>query len=145
MINLKFILNFSFFCCIFLSGNAQAEKIINRLETQYQSCLDKGEYMLGCTKNFYFQMDSMLNVVYLKLHSTLSTSQKAKLKIEQKAWLLKRDIYFKMTLKEFETKNQDISPSGPAFGAQNDAMFMYDDNAKFVKDRVLVLIKRLKK
>ena len=143
MTNLKFIFIFTFLFCISLTGIAQTEKTIDSLETQYQNCLDKGEYMFGCTKKFYSQIDSMLNVVYFKLRSTLDTTQKAKLKIEQKAWLIKRDTYFKKTLKEFKTKNPDNSPYGSAFGAQDDAMFMYDDNAKFVKDRILTLIKRL--
>lgn len=143
MIKLKFIFIFTFCLCIFLEGSAQTEKTIDSLQNQYQNCLNKGERMLECTKKFYFQIDSMLNVVYFKQYSTLNKYQKAKFKTEQKDWLIKRDAYFKKTLKKFKIKNPDISPYGPALGAQDDSMFMYDDNAKFVMSRVLVLIKRL--
>ena len=67
------------------------------------------------------------------------------LKKEQKFWLTKRDNYFKKTFNEFKKNNPDKSPYGAAFGVQDDAMTMFDNNAKFVKDRILFLLNRLNK
>jgi len=133
----------AFSTCFLLTGHAQTKKTIDSLESQYQHCLDNGRYMFGCSKVFYSQMDSMLNVVYFKLRSTLETTEKAKLKSDQREWLSERDAYFKKTLKVFKDNNPDNSPYGSAFGAQDDAMIMFDDNASFVKTRVLELLKRL--
>jgi uncharacterized protein YecT (DUF1311 family) len=145
MINLKFIIFLTLLLAISSTGLTQTANTIDSLENQYQGCLDQGDYMFGCTKKFYFQMDSMLNGAYFKLRSTLDTTQQSELKREQKSWLVKRDLYFKKTFKEFKRKNPDNSPYGSAFGAQDDAMFMYDDNAQFVEERVLKLLKRLNK
>jgi uncharacterized protein YecT (DUF1311 family) len=145
MTDFKFSTFTTLLLVICLTGFSQTAKTIDSLEDQYQSCLDKGGYMLGCSKTFYAQMDSMLNVAYFKLRSTLDTTKQAALKQEQKLWLAKRDAYFRKTLKKFKDNHPDISPYGSATGARDDAMFMHDDNAEFVETRVLELLKRLNK
>lgn len=117
-------------------SSAQTGKTILHLEEAQQACLDSGVYMLGCSRKFYFQMDSLLNVVYINLRSNLDSSKKARLKKEQRSWLVKRDAHFKKTLAEFKRKN----PGRSEETAQDDAMFMYESNAEFVKGRVLTLI-----
>lgn len=118
-------------------------KTIDSLEEAHQRCLDTVQYsMLHCEKAFYFQIDSLLNVVYRRLYNSLNTPQKAVLKKEQRLWLVSRDTYFKKTLKTFKDKNPDALPYGSAFGAQDDAMFMYADNSAFVEDRVIELMKK---
>lgn len=72
----------------------------------------------------------------------MDSTQKIKLKEDQKKWLTERDSFFEKTFNEFKAKNPLNSPYGSAFGAQDDAMFMYDDNAKFVMNRVLILIEK---
>ena len=49
------------------------QTVIDSLESHYQSCLDKGDYMLGCTKTFYQQQGKrrpgiypLLNTIYKK-------------------------------------------------------------------------------
>lgn len=122
------------------SGYGQTGKTIIRLQEAEQACLDSGVNMLGCTRNFYSQMDSLLNVVYKNLRGTLESSQKSLLKKEQKLWLQKRDAYFKKTLSEFKKKN----PNRTEGTAQDDAMYMYESNAEFVKNRILNLLGRFK-
>ena len=95
--------------------------------------------MLGCSKRYYYQMDSMLNVVYNKLKASLSQSKKDSLKKEQLNWLKKRDLYFEKQNKEFRYKFQ----SGE-WGSDM-AMITYDNQAEYVKDRVIILIKKLQK
>jgi len=75
------------------SLQAQNAKTIVRLQEAEQACLDSGVYMLGCAKKFYLQMDSLLNVVYLQLRSTLNSAQKDSLRKQQRLWLIKRDAF----------------------------------------------------
>ena len=126
-----------------LFGFTQTVKTIDSLEDANQHCLDEGKYMLGCEKTFYIQMDSLLNIVYMKLYNNLSITQKATLKKEQKLWLVTRDTYFKKTLKTFTDNNPGKLPYGGALGAQDDAMFMYHENSAFVEKRVIELMKKL--
>ena len=128
---------------VYSASSAQTGKTIERLESAEQNCLDSGTNMIGCAQTFYFQMDSLLNVVYTQLRSSLDSSQKSALKKDQKVWLAKRSLFFKKTLNTFKKKNPDKSPYGLAIGAQDDAMIMCDDNAEFVKNRVLILLGRL--
>lgn len=128
-----------FFFFLTIISHSQTIATIDSLEDESQSCLDKGEFMLGCSIRFYDQMDSMLNKVYNKLRSELDSSQKELLKKEEKDWLKKRDKFFKQTNAELE---KIIKKNGNA--GQDDEMFRYQENARFVKERVLELIKRLK-
>jgi len=120
---------------------AQSEKTIDSLTTKYQTCLDEGKNMLDCSKLFYRQMDSMLNVVYFKQYSKLDSAHKIQLRNEQRLWLKSRDLFFKKTLNRFKQKNPGISPVGNASGAEDDAMIMLDENAEFVKERIILLLK----
>ena len=83
-------------------------------------------------------MDSLLNKVYKKLRSSLDSSKRDGLIKEEKEWLRKRDKYFNQTRAKLE-KAQKANGYLP----QDDEMFMYEDNARFVKKRILELIKRL--
>src|SRR5690606_30790237 len=82
---------FIFFC---LTSFSQTAKTIDILESKYQVCLDKGEFMLGCSEKFYFQMDSLLNVEYKKLRAKCDSIQKVNLKEDQVKWLAIRDKQF---------------------------------------------------
>lgn len=140
MTTLKPIALFAFFSIIHLTCFSQTRSVLDSLENRYQACLDKGKNMFGCAKLFYQQMDSLLNVQYKQLRSSCDSVQKENLKQEQLKWLAKRDAYFKQTLNTFKSKNPKADPFGNAFGAQDDAMSMFDDNATFVKKRLLELI-----
>ena len=83
-------------------------------------------------------MDSMLNAVYIKLKATLGARQKEALKNQQLAWIKKRDIYFKKQDKVFQ-KNYKKEEWGTDM-----EMITYDDKANFIKERVTILIRRLK-
>ncbi|HVA99542.1 MAG TPA: lysozyme inhibitor LprI family protein [Bacteroidia bacterium] len=124
------VFSFLSFACF-----SQSEKTIDSLQNQYQGCLDKGECMLCCTQIFYAQMDSLLNVTYFKLRSTLDSTDRKTLYKSQKNWLKKRDAYFKKALTEFENEN----------GGIDDMMIMDDKNAQYVEARVLILLERFKK
>lgn len=100
------------------------------LEQQYQSCLDKGTDMLGCSIKFYKEMDSCLNIAYVQLRVTLDVQSKASLKEEQLAWLKARDLKFQ--------KIDNVNKGD----FQDKKMFKFDAKANFVMERTINLIKR---
>jgi uncharacterized protein YecT (DUF1311 family) len=112
MIKLKFnfLIIISIFTC--LTGFSQTAKTIDSLESQHQSCLDKGEFMLGCTERFYFQMDSLLNVLYKKLRSKCDSIQKENLKDEQLQWISKRDKQFRENQKQVHKEAKEKGYDG---------------------------------
>ena len=112
---------------------SQTKETIDRMDSSEQSCLDSGVYMLGCADTYYAEMDSMLNLVYKKLRMKCDSSQRAALKAEQLKWLSDRDKYFK------KVRTQSF---GDMTG-QDKEMAITDKYAQFVRERVLVLIKRL--
>lgn len=89
--------------------------------------------MLGCANAYYKLMDSCLNVAYRQLIKTLDNSSKEALKKEEIIWLKTRDKKFKLIEKANKMEGQDGE------------MVRTDKKADFVKERVLVLIKRLGK
>lgn len=84
-------------------------------------------------------MDSILNQVYNTLKSQLNVTEKERLKKEQKAWLKRRDVFIAKQNKEFLMKQKK--------GEWGSEMYMitYENDAEFVKERILILIKRLEK
>jgi uncharacterized protein YecT (DUF1311 family) len=141
----KIIVTLAAVFLLHLAAHAQSTLTVEAMENHYQSCLDQGKDMFGCSKQYYHAMDSMLNVVYNKLRSALDSAHKAKLKKQQVQWLSKPDSYFDKTKNVFKTNNPGIDPYGEAFGGQDDAMIMFDQNAAFVQQRVLELISQLQK
>ena len=134
----KFKLSFLTIIFIFtcLTGFSQTTKTIDSLESQYQACLDKGEFMLGCSETFYFQMDSLLNVQYKKLRSKFDSIQKENLKDEQLQWLSKRDKQFKENQKQVHKEAKEKGYDG----GEIETMILIDKNAMFVVKRVIELI-----
>lgn len=136
MTDLKFKILLIIFCFTCLTGFSQTLKTIDSLQTQYQLCLDKGENMLGCSKMFYYQMDSLLNLRYKKLRLTCDSIQKENLKDEQLEWLAKRDKQF---IKNQKHTNKEAKKDGYD-GGQDERMILTDTNAMFVKQRVVELL-----
>ncbi len=145
MRNFKFILISIFLLVASLASRSQTASVLDSMESQYQSCLDKGDNMQSCAKNYYVQMDKMMNKVYAKLRSRMDSTQKLKLQAEQMTWLAKRNAYFKQTLKEYNSKVAANNPDDSALSPKDYSMIMYNDNAAFVKERVLALLKKLNK
>lgn len=138
MTNLKskfLTITFGFFC---LTGYSQTLNTINNLEREYQKCLDKGQFMLGCANTFYSQIDSLLNLQYKKLRSNCDIVQKVNLKNDQLKWLAVRD-------KQFQFNKQQVQKEAKANGykgGQDEIMVLTDKNAIFVKERVIELINK---
>lgn len=130
-----FIILFSIFFC--LKGFTQTTKTIDSLKSIDQACLDSGWRMPSCEYEYLIAIDSILNVVYNKLHSKLDSSGRTALKKEQLDWLKQRDIHYKKSDKEFEDSIRA--------GSWGDEMRVVTigEKSDFTEKRVLVLIQRL--
>ena len=115
---------------------SQTLKSIAIIEKQTQDCLDKGIGMMACSATYEDQMDSLLNLAYNNLRKKLSQAGKDSLKAEEMDWIKKRDKQFKIIAKE-ETKELGDGQDG--------LMATYQSEGDFIRERVIVLIKRLNK
>lgn len=123
-----------FFLCVFTTTNAQSS--LENVELKYQTCLDNGINMLGCSQKYYAEMDSLLNVLYKTLSKQLSASDFSTLKSKQRTWITKRDAYFSQI-------NKRTSIEG--LTGQDLLMLKNDRKALFVKQRVNEFYELLKK
>ncbi len=113
-------------------------KVLSELEIKHQQELDKGELMMQIESEYGNKMDSMLNVVYKDLLSQTEESQKERIRIKQREWIKERDSVFKEVWKPL---NSMIEMNG--FAPQDERMFVYSKEAKFIKERVIELINKL--
>ncbi len=138
MKSLKIFIISSLFCVCSKTSYSQTHQTIDSLSDKTQECLDKGDYMLGCAKVYYYQIDSLLNRRYNALRSLCNTTQKANLKNEQLKWLSKRD-------KQFEINRRKIHEQAIAdgfAGGQDEEMIRIQTNTEFVISRVKELINK---
>jgi uncharacterized protein YecT (DUF1311 family) len=124
------------FITLSFNCNSQTLKTIEKIETSYQNCLDKGDNMKGCSVEYYKKADSLLNVACKKLKLKLSIEEQSSLKAEQLEWLKKRDKYFQKAYSETKKEGDFIE------GSNDFDMIVIDKKAEFVFERVKVLIKR---
>ena len=129
-------------CLLLITVNvcrAQTLKTISDLESRHQRCLDEGINMRGCASDYYSNMDSLLNLAYNSLRKQLGEKEKANLKSEELEWIKNRDTHFKKLIKdeeaEAEVKKKDWR--------EMEYMMLYDAEASYVKERTVVLIKRM--
>jgi len=125
------------FCLLGLSVKetaAQSIKPLEEINTKYQSCLDTGVDMSGCSKRYFQQIDSLLHVTYRYLKSGLGATEKETLKKEQLAWLEERKNFFRQENAILQKKSE------AGEGGLDLAMISYDSKADFLKKRLLVLL-----
>lgn len=137
----KVFLLFSMLAAIQCSSYAQTLETIRSLETSNHQCLDNGQNMLRCTTVFYIEMDSILNVAYSSLRKRLTVGELEVLKREEREWIKKKDAYFKKHVSEVELQVDAKKSEWGEIGYQ----VLYADEADFIKERAIELIKRLNK
>lgn len=118
-------------------GNGQTLASVTKIETSYQTCLDKGKNKKGCAYKFYIQADSLLNATYKNLKLKLNRQEFEEFKKEQQMWLLKRDIYFKVAYDEVKAEK------GIVEGTEDFTLLFTDKKSQFVLARVKALLNRL--
>lgn len=124
-----------FFCSV--GGYSQTLDTVEELEFKEQDCLDSGANMVGCSEEYYKQMETLMNTVYDTVRSNLlSSEEKGKLKKEQLLWLKKKDKRF------IELYRETITKLGTADGEEF-KMALNDAKAAFVAERIKELIKRV--
>ena|ERR1043165_9213590 len=132
----KYALAWSFFLFSNMAFS-QTLKQVEEIESQYQNRLDTGIGMLGTSKDYFYAVDSLLNVAYKNLRNGMTSSQKEELKSEQLKWLKKRDAYFNEVKAEYDAMVKSDGWGHDMF------MTVYQQEAEFVKERVLYLMKRM--
>jgi uncharacterized protein YecT (DUF1311 family) len=120
---------------LFGAVNAQSLKTVEQIKAANQKCLDKGENMYECALEYYFQADSLLNVVYKKLRQTLNAEEQLKLKTVQLQWLKKRDKYFQKVITETKKECDE--------GSYIFRTSVEQQEADYVIKRVIELINKL--
>ncbi|MDO6804022.1 lysozyme inhibitor LprI family protein, partial [Wenyingzhuangia sp. 1_MG-2023] len=70
-------------------------KMLKKLESDNQKCLDLGKNMYQCSNKYLIQTDSILNLVYHSIKQQLNENQKNSLKQEQIEWIKKKKQYYK--------------------------------------------------
>lgn len=109
--------------------------VVDSLERTYQLCLAQSRYTYGCALEYYQQMDSMLDIVYRRLYTSLDTSRRRNLKVEQGLWLEKKESYFKLLDARVEKFR------GKTLAGLDDQAITTDQKAAYIKERVTALIK----
>ena len=99
-------------------------------DADYQSCLDKGENMLACSRRYYIQVDSILIRAQEHLKNRLKPAEQVRLDKENKEWLKLRD-------RQFRKIDKDNLMEG-----REDEMFRYHEKAAVLKKRALTLMSR---
>ena len=107
---------------------------VERLSHNYQKCLNKGTFMLGCTEEYANQIVVLSDKQYDILLSNLTPDEQNKLKDNQILWLKNKEKKFK----EIDIKRKkDLDELG--YG-QDYRMLLLNDRAKVLKDRLIWLI-----
>jgi len=121
-------------CLNMVAQNKKAA--IDSLESRYQRCLAKSQYMYGCALEYYRDLDSMLDLVYRQLYSKLDTSRRQNLVVQQSLWKEKKEAYFKL----LDTRVEKLHKK--TLAGLDDQVIATDHKAAYIKDRVTELISR---
>ncbi|KAA5537423.1 DUF1311 domain-containing protein [Taibaiella lutea] len=106
---------------------------LSGFENEYQNCLDKGDNMLGCSQQYYQQLDGLLQSVLKDLKTSMKVSQRTTFRNEQTAWTQKKEAYFRQLPKSVKEDNEDLS------GADLQ-MVILDKKSEFLIERINELI-----
>ena len=128
------ILLFFIFCIS--SAFSQLEKTIDSLQKIEKACLNTGRSMPYCSYVYMREMDSLLNLEYGKLKSTLAPLDQKNLKLDEINWIKEKNLYFKEIDKQYITKTK----SGEWW--KDMLMLSFQKKSNFIEKRVRVLISK---
>lgn len=96
MLNKKLLIAFVLFqfSVNFVCGQNKSD--LDSLRTNYQKCLDKGQFMSDCARNYFYTINSMDSIIYNKLYNSLDLNDRQNLKKEQNDWHKKKEEYLEM-------------------------------------------------
>lgn len=102
---------------------------LSSFESNYQKCLDEGDNMLGCSQQYYQQLDGLLQSVLKDMRASLKVSQRTAFRNEQTAWNKKKETYFRELPKSVKADNEDVK------GADLQMMII-DKKSEFLIERI---------
>lgn len=120
-----------------ISMKAQTPALIEQMEASHKECLRIKPDSIPCSRVFFYQMDSMVNVIYEKAKSEVPAGDKAAFIREQLSWVAKKEAFF---------KKQDVNF---AFNLQEGTWkremirVVYEAKADFILKRIKSLLKYL--
>lgn len=129
-----------FYILIFLFpffASAQSLEDVEQIEATHKECVRIKSDSVPCARNYYFQTDSLLRLVYDKVKQELDPSEKTEFMKDQTSWVGKKDAFF---------KKQDINFAfNIREGTWKKDMIRvpYEEKADFLMKRLKVLLKRL--
>jgi hypothetical protein len=119
---------------VIFSGKTQTMVDLEEINRNYQTCLNKGDFMLDCTISYYTKMDSMLNLAQKGFDAKGQPSWKN----GQQEWLERRDAYFLEVDKEYATQEKD------GFSGNDNRMIAIYKKSRFLRERVEYLISKIR-
>ncbi len=132
---LKFLLLLS----LFFTKAPDYKKQLAALKETYQNCLDEGKFMMNCSRDFYDQLEELMNHILLDFQENASQEKLEAILESQEEWEIEIQP-------EFSLINQKLdSVTGPNGAVPlDDLMFAYNDRARIIEDRINQLILFLK-
>lgn len=106
---------------------------MSTLESNYQKCQEDGDNTIGCSQQYYQQLDALLQSILKDLKTSLKVSQRTTFRNEQTAWAQKKDAYFRQLPKTVKADNEDLT------GADLQAAVL-DKKSEFLIERINELI-----
>ena len=119
------------------AGQAQTLGEIATMQDRYQHCLDSGVDMQGCAKKYCMRMYEIVDTLSARYSRMLHQKERTAFEQEQRAWLKKRAQNEKKQVAEFQRELKSKEWGADMF------MLVYDADAEFTRERVVVLIKRI--
>ncbi len=128
------------FTCAFLFVMSQMygqADVIEDIESVHKSCLQIKFDSVACSRLYFFQLDSMVNIVFAKAKMTVSGDEKIALIKDQLSWAAKKETFYKRQDQNFLYNLQE--------GAWKKDMIRvtYEEKAEFLLKRIKLLLKKL--
>lgn len=115
---------------------AQTLEDVEQVEMTHKECIRIKSDSVACARNYYFQTDSLLRLIYDKVKGELQPSEKSEFMKDQVSWVGRKDAFF---------KKQDINFAfNVREGTWKKDMIRvpYEEKAEFLMKRLKSLLKR---
>ena len=106
---------------------------MSTFESNFQKCQDESDNLLGCSQQYYQQLDGLLQAVLKDLKTNMKVAQRTTFRNEQTAWNQKKEAYFRQLPKSVKEDNEDLS------GAELQIAVL-DKKSEFLIERINELV-----
>ncbi len=114
------------------------QKKLQELNSTYQNCLDEGQAMMDCSRDFYSEMGELMELILIDIQENSPLEYSDSIIQNQRVWEVKIEDKFNLI-------NQRLDSVTPSRGAipHDELMFAYNDKAQIIEERIVELIKVL--